>query len=118
MWAGGVNLPWNLAIAAIIGLTLLFTRVTFDAVGTMAHADHVIGFLALTVVSLAAAEVARPVRYLLVPLGGALFVTPFAFGASETHMIASFVAGAGLIALAFRRGKIGERYGSWDRWIV
>jgi nucleoside-diphosphate-sugar epimerase/uncharacterized membrane protein len=118
MWAGGVNLPWNLAIAAIIGLTLLFTRVTFDAAGTMAHADHVIGFLALTVVSLAAAEVARPVRYLLVPLGGALFVTPFAFGASETHMIASFVAGAGLIALAFRRGKIGERYGSWDRWIV
>ncbi len=118
MWAGGVNLPWNLALAGLVGFTLLFTRVTFGAEGNMAHGDHVIGFLAMTVVSLAAAEVARAVRYLLVPLGGALFVTPFLFGAGDAHTVASIASGIALIVLAFRRGKIGERYGSWDRCIV
>src|SRR5690606_31278759 len=60
MWTGGVSLPWNLAAAAAIGLWLMFTRLTLGAEGRMADADHLIGALALTVVSLAAAEVARP----------------------------------------------------------
>src|SRR3546814_9004182 len=60
MWAGGVNLPWNLALAGVLGASLLFTRLTFGAEGEMADADHLIGFLALTVISLAAADVARP----------------------------------------------------------
>lgn len=118
MWAGGVNLPWNLALAGIVAASLLFTRLTFDAQGAMADADHLIGFLALTVISLAAAEVARPLRYCLLPLGGALLVTPFLFGASETHAAASVATGLLLTALSFPRGKIRERYGSWDRCIV
>src|SRR3546814_2476458 len=83
MWAGGVNLPWNLALAGVLGASLLFTRLTFGAEGAMADADHLIGFLALTVISLAAAEVARPLRYFLVQLGGALMVTPFLFRSEE-----------------------------------
>jgi nucleoside-diphosphate-sugar epimerase len=59
MWSGGVNLPWNLAAAAVIGLWLMFTRPILGAEGSMANADHLIGALALTVVSLAAAESAR-----------------------------------------------------------
>jgi nucleoside-diphosphate-sugar epimerase len=117
MWAGGVNLPWNLVIAGLVGLSLLFTRVSFGADGDMAHADHVIGFLTLTVVSLAAAEVVRPLRFLLVPLGGALFVTPFLFDAAGAHTIASIAAGAALIALSVRKGRISQSYASWDRYI-
>lgn len=118
MWAGGVNLPWNLALAALLATSLLFTRLTFGADGTMAHSDHLVGFLALTVISLAAAEVARPVRYCLIPLGASTMVTPFLFGADATHSVASIVVGALLIALSLRRGEIRERYGSWDRCIV
>ena len=118
MAVGGVNLPWNLALAALIGLSLLFTRLTVGAEGGMANADHVIGSLVLTTISIAAAEVARPVRYLLIPLGAALFVTPFLHEASGAQLIASLVAGAALIALAFRRGPIRERYGGWNRLIV
>ncbi|HMO75804.1 MAG TPA: NAD-dependent epimerase/dehydratase family protein [Sphingopyxis sp.] len=115
MWAGGVNLPWNLALAGLLCLSLLFTRLSFGAEGNMAHADHIIGFLGLTVVSLAAAEVARMLRYLLVPLGAALFVTPFLFGAGTAHAAASILVGLALIALSFRRGPVHARYGGWDR---
>lgn len=115
---GGVSLPGNLIVAALVGLSLLFTRVTLGTAGSMANADHVIGALVLTVVSIAAAEVARPVRYALVPLGLALFITPFVYESNGAQLVASLVAGAALIALSLRRGAIRERYGAWQRRIV
>ena len=118
MVSGGVSLPWNLGLAALVGLSLMFTRVTLGAAGSMANADHLIGSLALTVVSIAAAEVARPVRYALIPLGIALFATPFLYDAGSAQAVASVVAGLALVALSLRRGAIRERYGSWQRRIV
>lgn len=117
MVAGGVSLPWSLALAALIGLWLLFTRVTLSAEGWMANSDHLIGALVLTVVSVAAAEVARPARYLLIPLGAALFVTPFTFATSGAATAASLACGAALIALAFPRGPIRQTYGDWTRFV-
>ena len=118
MWTGGVNLPWNLWIAAAVALSLLFTRLTLGADGPMANADHLIGFLALTVISLAAAEVARPLRFLLVPLGAALLLTPFLLESTGLQTAMSVLAGLTLIGCSIRRGPIHERYGSWDRRIV
>lgn len=118
MVGGGVGLPWNLALSGLLGLSLLFTRVTLGAEGGMADSDHLIGSLVLTVISLAAAEVARPVRFLNIPLGLALFATPFIYGASMTATIASVACGAALVALSIRRGPIRERYGTWSRLVV
>lgn len=118
MWTGGVNLPWNLGIAALAGLWLMFTRLTLGADGGMADADHLIGALSLTVISLAAAEVARPLRFLLIPLGAALFVTPFVYGEGTAQIVASFISGAVLVAMSVRRGPIRGRYASWQSWIV
>jgi len=118
MISGGVSLPWNLALAALIGLSLLFTRVTLGVDGGLANAHHVIGSLVLTVVSIAAAEVARPARYLNLLLGAALIATPLIFDASMVTMIVSIMLGAGLVLLSIRRGPIRERYGNWNRLIV
>lgn len=118
MWTGGVSLPWNLAVAAAVGVWLMFTRLTLGSEGAMADADHLIGSLALTVVSLAAAEVARPVRYLLLPLGLMLLVTPFISDAGQTATVAGIVCGLGLILLSLRRGPLVHRYGAWQRLIV
>ncbi|RVT90503.1 NAD-dependent epimerase/dehydratase family protein [Sphingomonas crocodyli] len=117
MWGGGVSLPWSLGIAALLAGSLLFTRLSFGAQGAMADADHVIGFLALTAISLAAAEVARPLRYLLIPLGAALVVTPFLFEGGSAHRIANILIGLALIGLSLPRGNIREHYGRWDRLI-
>jgi hypothetical protein len=118
MVAGGVSLPWNLGLAALIGLSLLFTRVTLGVDGALANAHHVIGSLVLTVVSIAAAEVARPVRYLNIPLGAALMAAPFMFAASTSAGVISMVLGAALIVLSIRRGRIRERYGNWNRLVI
>ncbi len=87
----------------------MFTRLLFGTEGWMANADHLIG--ALTVISVAASEVAKPVRLLLVPLGAALFVTPFAFGAGTAATVFSLAAGLALVGLSFRRGPIRQHYG-------
>ena len=118
MFGGGVSLPWNLAICAAIGLFLLFTRVAFGVDGNLAHAHHVIGSLAMTVVSLSAAEVARALRYINVPLGLALMASPFVFAGSTAAMVASVLLGACLVLLSSPRGSIKEKYGNWDRLIV
>lgn len=118
MWTGGVNLPWNLAVAAAISVWLMFTRLTLSADGAMANADHLIGALALTVISLATAELARALRYLLIPLGVALLITPFVFDAAAAQIIASLACGVALIGLSLRRGEIRERYAGWQKLIV
>ncbi|MFV3075424.1 NAD-dependent epimerase/dehydratase family protein [Niveispirillum fermenti] len=118
MWSGGVNLPWNLALAGILATSLLFTRLTFGASGAMADADHVIGFLALTVISLATAEVARTLRYCLIPLGAAAMAAPFLFGADMAHSVANVIIGLSLIALSIRRGAVKGHYGGWDRYVI
>ncbi|OOO00851.1 MAG: N-acetyl-alpha-D-glucosaminyl-diphospho-ditrans,octacis-undecaprenol 4-epimerase [Chromatiales bacterium USCg_Taylor] len=118
MIGGGVSLPLNLALVALIGLSLLFTRITLGADGSLANAHHVIGSLVLTVVSIAAAEVARPVRYLSVPLGALLMAAPFMFGASMVTTVVSMVLGAALVVLSIRRGPIRARYGNWNRLII
>jgi hypothetical protein len=118
MMAGGVNLPWNLGLAALIGLALLFTRLWPGVEGNLAHAHHVVGSLVLTVVSIAAAEVARPVRWLNALLGAGLMVSPFVFAGDTMALLVSVVAGAALMALSIRRGPVHQHYGSWDRMIA
>lgn len=115
MLAGGVNLPWNLAAAGLLGGSLLFTRLTFGAAGSMAHADHVMGFVILTVISLAAAEIIRVTRLLLIPCGLVVVATPFLYEAEPVHTMANVLFGIAIAALAWRRGPIAERYGELPR---
>ena len=96
----------------------MFTRVTFGATPPIADWDHLLGSLALTVISIAAAEVARSVRFLLIPIGAALCVTPFAFGAEALHAAYDVLLGLALIGLALRRGEVSAQYGSWNRQIA
>jgi hypothetical protein len=84
----------------------------------MAGADHLIGSLVLTVVSIAAAEVARPARFLIVLLGAALLITPFLYEADLVATVASLASGAALIAFSLRRGPIRNPYGDWSRLLV
>ena len=118
MLRGGISLPWNLAFAGAIGLSLLFTRITLGAEGGMADAHHVIGSLVLTVVSIAAADVARPVRALNALLGVCLMATPFIFDGDSLTTAITLGAGLALVLFSIRRGPIQERYGNLNRLLV
>lgn len=115
--AGGVNVPWNLALSAAIGLLLMLSRVTLGLDGTMAHVHHVVGALAMTVVSVAAAEVARATRLFNLLLGVLLAASPLVVETSAIATLASVVLGLLLAALSFPKGKIRATYGSWDVYI-
>jgi hypothetical protein len=115
---GGVNLPWNLALAGVVALSLLFTRLTLGVDGSLANAHHLIGALVLTVISISAAEVARAARYFNVPLGVALIGLPLVYDADAASAAYTVGAGIAIIALSLRRGAIRERYGAWKRWLA
>jgi hypothetical protein len=117
-FGGGVSLPWNLALAALVALSLLFTRVLLGADGALANAHHVLGSLVLTVISIAAADVARPARYINLLLGLALLVVPFMYEATAAATVFTIVAGIAIAALSLRRGAIRGRYGAWSRLLV
>jgi hypothetical protein len=115
---GGVSLPWNLALAGLIGLSLLFTRVTLGATGGLADAHHIIGCAVLTVVAIAAADVARPARALNALLGIGLMSAPLLFDADKMQLAVTLGLGLALVLLSVRRGPILERYGNWNRLLV
>ena len=118
MLTGGVTIPWNLGVCLAIGLWLMFTRLTFGTEGSMANADHLIGALVMTIVITALAESARAVRFLIMPFGLALLVVPFVYEVGMWSLINSLICGVLLIVLSWRKGRIQNSYGAWDRLIV
>ncbi|HSX84343.1 MAG TPA: vitamin K epoxide reductase family protein, partial [Cellvibrio sp.] len=115
---GGVDLPWNLALCILLGISLMFTRVTLGHEGNMANWDHLIGSLIVTVSVCALAEMARPVRFLNIPLASVLLITPFVFDVSGLSVALTFIVAVALIALSIPRGPIHSQFGHWNRYLV
>ncbi|HEX2140004.1 MAG TPA: vitamin K epoxide reductase family protein [Woeseiaceae bacterium] len=119
IWAGGVNLPWNLVLSIAIGAWLMCTRLVFGTEEPLASSDHIIGALVITVSVTALAEMARPLRFLNVLFGLALIGAPWLLdGGSLLADWAGVLAGLALIALAIPRGTIANNYGTWNRFLV
>jgi len=117
MVGGGVGLSWCLGLALALGLMLLFTRPLLGVDGSVANAHPLMGALVLTVVSLAAAEVARILRLLIVPLRVALAAVPLIWPAGVAAAVFAVVTGLLLIVASLPRGAIRQHHGSWDRLI-
>lgn len=98
----------------------MLTRVTFGIVPPMAHSDHLVGALVVTIAITAMAEVARPVRFVNVMFGAWLLLAPgILHGASSLAGWTGVGVGLALIALSLPRGaRSKDHYGSWDRFVV
>jgi nucleoside-diphosphate-sugar epimerase len=118
MFSGGITAPWTLNACVAIGVALMCTRLLFGSSGAMANSDHLVGSLVIVIAVSAWAEVARALRYLIVPFGAWLVAAPWLLeGANAPASAASMAAGLALIALSLPRGAIRNRYGAWDRLI-
>ena len=117
---GGVNYPWTLAASTAVGVALMLTGRVLGAAPSLAHSDHVVGCLAITVAVSAMAEMIRPARFLNVPLGLWVAASPFLLdGGGTAAMIGDVVLGLALALLSLPRGaRSEEHYGGWDRYIV
>jgi nucleoside-diphosphate-sugar epimerase len=118
MLGGGVNVPWTLLVSVLIGIWLLFTRLTLGTTGIVADADHLIGSLVITTSVAAMAEVVRLLRFINIFFGLALIIVAFLAAGTMLQIAAAILAGLALIALSIPRGRIKNKYGSWSRVIV
>lgn len=116
---GGVGLPWNLLASAVIGAGLMCTRLLVETRPPMAHADHLIGALVVTVSITALAECARSVRFVNALLGIALMAAPWMLsGGTALGSALTVLAGIALIVLSIPRGRVEQSYAGWTRWIL
>lgn len=118
--ARGLTAPWTLVVSAILGGWLMLTRLIFGTVPPMAHSDHLVGALVITVAVFAMAEVARSLRFINALFGAWLVVAPWLFsGESAIAAIHSVLIGLLLVVLSLPRGKVSrEHYGSWGRYVI
>lgn len=116
MISGGISVPWTLNGCVAIGVALMCTRLLFGTEGAMANSDHLVGALVIVIAVSAWAEVARALRWLIVPFGAWLVAAPWVLdGANAAATAAGMAAGLALIALSLPRGTIRNRYGAWVR---
>lgn len=115
----GVNIPWNLLIAALVGVWMMFVPHIFVLKGFLANSDHVMGALVITISIISWAEVTRALRFLNILFGLWILISPWVLGGSI--VLADWnnvIVGALLVILSFRRGVIRYSYGTWDRCIL
>ena len=115
----GVTVPWTLLLSMAIGLWLMFSPWVFGSQARAADNDHVVGALVIMIAGIATAEVIRPFRFLNIVLGLWLLIAPWVLnGVSVGSTSNNLIVGVALLALSLPRGKVLDRYGSWDRWVV
>ena len=114
----GVALPWNLLLSVALGVWLMFTPSVLGSSGTAAHSDHLLGALIVTFAVMALADVGRALRFVNVLFGALVIAAPWVVnGATSGSRWSDLVAGVLVILLSVPRGPVGERYGSWERFI-
>lgn len=82
----------------------------------MANSDHLIGSLVVTFSIIAFSEVARSVRFIIVPLGAWQIAAPWLLDGVTSPLAAwnVVISSLLLIALAIPRGAIKESYAGWN----
>jgi nucleoside-diphosphate-sugar epimerase/uncharacterized membrane protein len=116
----GATMPWTLVVSALLGVSLMFTRLLFGTEPPLAHNDHLVGALIFTVAVMAMAEVGRLLRFINVVFGLWLVAAPWLLeGGSPLAGAAGVAIGLGVLALSLPRGRrSSEHYGRWDRWVL
>jgi hypothetical protein len=116
----GLNsVTFTLVISALLGAWLMFSPAVFGNSGAAAVSDQLVGPLVITFAVIALAEVGRPARWINVPFGLWLIASPWILdGATGAGLWNDAAVGALLIALSIPRGKIEERFGGFERFLV
>jgi hypothetical protein len=120
--AGGLELlsiPWNLAVCAGLGLWLMVAPVVLGNVEASANNDHLVGALVVTFAAIGFSEAGRAGRLVNLLFGAWMLAAPFLLsGGTDASFWNDVAVGVAVIALSLRRGRVLERFGSWQRRVV
>jgi nucleoside-diphosphate-sugar epimerase len=110
--------PWNLLLATLLGVWLMAAPTVAGLSGMTSDVTHILGALVVTFAVVAYAEPARIVRFLNVPIGFWLLLTPLVARGSPTLWLwTGALTGLALMACSLARGAVDDRYGTWQRLI-
>ena len=114
----GVAMPWNLLLSVGLGVWLMLGPSVLGSAGAAAHSDHLVGALIVTTAVIALADVGRAMRFLNVVFGAWVIAAPWVLGgATPASRWNDAIVAALVILLSLPRGPVGERYGTWHRYI-
>jgi uncharacterized membrane protein len=116
----GFTVPWNLAVCVALGIWMLIAPVVLQTKGEAETSCYITGALIIAIGMLACAEPARPVRLLGVLCGLWLLIfAPWSLTVTSPSTRLNEVAvGLVVVLCSALRGRIKERYGGWDRYLV
>ncbi len=111
--------PWHLVLAAVASSWLMGAPYVNGSAGTVAgNSDHLAGALAVTVAVIAIGDVARMLRWLLLPIGLWVVVSAWWLPGATSYSAWNAVAiGVVLISCSLLRGRLSWHFGAWDRLI-
>jgi uncharacterized membrane protein len=96
----------------------MFAPAVLGSTGPAAHSDHLVGALIVTAAVIALADVGRATRFVNVLFGAWIIASPWLLGgATASATWNDLIVGVLVIILCFPRGPVGERYGSFERFI-
>lgn len=110
----GITPTWSLFLQCVIGVCVCFFPSTINT--HPIAADFILGPLVIVFSLLSMTEPIRTLRFVNSILGGWLFFAAIHTGCSLCFF-AHALSGAFLILLPFFKGKIKEKYGTWDKYI-
>lgn len=113
----GVSAPWSLIAASVVAIWCMASPGALGFTGTAADVAHLGGAMALTIAVVAMSEPLRAGRFLNVLAGLALAILPWLGDADTAARVSLGVSGLVIAALAWPRGPIYERFGTWQRLI-
>lgn len=103
---------WAQIINALLGLWLMVSPAVLDTNKTTADNAHIVGPLIASFAIISWWESTRVVRLYNVPCGLWLLVAPWVLGYdSGTTIFNDMAVGAVVVALAFVKGKVEEKFG-------
>jgi hypothetical protein len=114
----GITFPWNLLVSVLFGGILMFSPGFIQIPLRLADSDHIVGAVVATLSFMAMAEVFRAIRFLNILL--AIWVISFSLffiQEDNSHYLFHIIWGILLILVSLPKGKVLERYGSWNRFI-
>lgn len=117
----GFTNTWSLWLCTAVGVWLMFAPAAFGIAidRPAADSDHLVGAIVVVVAVIALAEVARPARFLVVPLGLWLSIAPwFLAGATWASSCNSALMGLVLVLSSLPLGRLRDHYGRYDDVVI
>lgn len=113
----GITLPWGLLLLIILGIWLIISA-SYISSSFLINIHYILGPLVVFISLISCAEVFRALRFLNLLFGGFLIVTVWFHDEISLLLIFhNLLLGFLICFLSFPKGKVLEKYGSWQRLI-